>query len=187
MGRCLAGTKEEKTNLCVFFPLFPFILCTLFLLSLYCDIFAHLIVLVRLSIILTFNLSISFCPFSPPIFFSSLLCHILLFLLSLLKSIFCPFYFSLLLAVLTPSLYPLPSCLTLHLPIFLFLSPKCNFSLLVIFFLHSEPFSLPHFLSHHLPSIFSHLPSSFSPPPPPPLHLPLSLSEQLLSSPFESV
>ena len=52
----------------------------------------------------------------------------------------------------------------------------------------SEPYSLPHLFSHCLPSIFSHLSSTFSlPPPSSPLSLPplsISPSEQLLTSPL---
>ncbi len=46
MAQCLADTQEGGTRFSVFFPLIPFLLCILFLLSLYCDIFAHLIILV---------------------------------------------------------------------------------------------------------------------------------------------
>lgn len=171
-------TRGRENFFCLLSVLSFFASC--FFSALIVTFFAYLIILYLIFLFLSVLLH--------PSSLHSFLCHILLFKkkIDLLKNIFRLYYFS---VVLIPSLYLVPSCLRLQSLIFLFLSLKCNISLVItsstlkppppIFFtfilLFSVTVSHRYFLTCH-PLLLSCPASS--------IHLYLSLSEQLLASPL---
>lgn len=113
-------TRGREKFLCLLSVLSFFASC--FFSALIVTFFAYLIILYLIFLFLSVLLH--------PSSLHSLLCHILLFKkkIDLLKNIFRLYYFS---VVLIPSLYLVPSCLRLQSLIFLFLSLKCNISLVI--------------------------------------------------------
>lgn len=149
-------TRGREKFLCLLSVLSFFASC--FFSALIVTFFAYLIILYLIFLFLSVLLH--------PSSLHSFLCHILLFKkkIDLLKNIFRLYYFS---VVLIPSLYLVPSCLRLQSLIFLFLSLKCNISLVITSStLKPPPPHLFHiyspFFSHCLSSIFPHLSSPSS-------------------------